>query len=184
MVDMLDQLYLISGTVKKMDERRLGRLFHFNQDDLAANRRGRFSEKQITRLEAEARKARKSAWESAAILFVIAAAGMAVGIGIGSIAPSLLSQVAMYMFMGTLWPLVWAGKGIQIILAANARQEPRLWFVKGQVRVVHHGEGGYTIQVGGFEFDVDGNPSGVFVEGDEYTIYYVQGTEEILSVDY
>jgi hypothetical protein len=155
MVDVLDQLYLISGTVKKMDERRLRRLFHFNQDDLAANRRGRFSERQITRLEAEAKKER----ESAAILFVIAAAGMAVGIGIGSIAPTLLSRIAMYVFMGALWPLIWAGKGIQIILAANARQERGLWFVKGQVRVVHHGEGGYTIKVGGFEFDVDGNPS-------------------------
>jgi len=167
-----------------MDERRLRKLFHFNQDDLAANRLGRFSEKQVTRLAAEARKERKSAWESAAISFVIAAAGMAVGIGIGSIAPNLPSRIAMYLFMGALWPLVWAGKGVQIILAANAWQEPRLWFVKGQVHVVHHGEGGYTIQVGGFEFDVDGNPSGVFVEEDEYTIYYVQGTEEILSVDH
>ena len=59
-----------------MDERRLRKLFHFNENDLAANRRGQFSENQKQRLDAEAKQERKSARESAAILFVIAAAGM------------------------------------------------------------------------------------------------------------
>jgi hypothetical protein len=172
-----------NGHGEDMDERRLRRLFRFDEADLAANRRGHFSKDQIARLEEAARNERKTAWKSAAIAFVIAAAGMALGIGIGSIAPNLPGRIAMYLFMGALWPLVWSGRGIQIILAANSRQGPRLWFVKGPVRVVHHGEGGYTIQVKEFEFDVDGNPSGVFVQGDEYTIYYVDGTEEILSVD-
>lgn len=166
-----------------MDERRLRRLFRFNEADLAANRRGHFSENQIRRLEAEARKERKSAWESAAILFVIAAAGMAVGISIGSIAPTLLSRIAMYVFMGALWPLVWASRGIQIIIGANALREPHLSFVRGQVRVISHDDGEYILQVDGIEFDVDGNPSDAFVHGDEYTIYYVEPTKMILSVD-
>jgi hypothetical protein len=38
--------------------------------------------------------------------------------------------------------------------------------------------------VEGLEFDVDGSPSGTVMEGDGYTIYYVEATEEILSVDY
>lgn len=176
-------IILRTGYIKKMDVRRLRRLFQFTEDDLAANRRGRLSEKQIARLEAEARQERKSAWESAAILFVIAAAGMAVGIGIGSIAPTLYSRIAMYFFMGALWPLVWAGKGIQIILAANALREPHLSFVTGQVHVVHHGDREYTLQVEGLEFDVDGNPSEAFTEEEEYTIYYVEPTREILSID-
>ena len=166
-----------------MDVRHLRRLFHFNEEDLAANRRGRFSEKQLMRLEAEARKERKSAWESAAILFAIAAAGMVVGIGIGWIAPTQFSQIAMYLFMGALWPLVWAGRGIQIILAANALRQPHLSFVRGPVQVIHHGNGEYTLQVEGLEFDVDGNPSGVFNDDEEYTIYYVDATREILSID-
>jgi hypothetical protein len=166
-----------------MDVRRLRRLFHFNEEDLAANRRGRFSEKQLMRLEAEARKERKSAWESAAILFAIAAAGMAVGIGIGWIAPTQFSRIAMYLFMGALWPLVWAGRGIQVILAANALRQPHLSFVRGPVQVIHHGNGEYTLQVEGLEFDVDGNPSGTFTDADEYTIYYMEATHEILSID-
>jgi hypothetical protein len=39
------------------------------------------------------------------------------------------------------------------------------------------------LQVEGLEFDVDGNPSGVFTDGEEYTIYYVEPTREILSVE-
>lgn len=166
-----------------MDVRRLRRLFHLNEDDLAANRRGRFSENQKQRLETDAKRERKSAWESAAILFVIAAAGMAIGIVIGWIAPTWLGRIAMLLIMGALWPIVWAGKGIQIIRAANALQQPHLSFITGPVRVLRHGEGEYTLHVEDIEFDVDGNPIGVFDDGEEYTIYYVKTTQEILSID-
>jgi hypothetical protein len=167
-----------------MDERRLRNFFHFTEDDMIANRRGQFSENQKKRLASEARKERKSARESATILFVIAAAGMAVGITIGSIAPNLTGQIAILLLMGLLWPSVWAGKGVQIIRAANALQELRLCQVSGQAHVLNHGNGEYTVQMDEFEFDVDGNPSSVLMDGDNYTIYYVQATEEILSVDY
>lgn len=167
-----------------MDERRLRKFFHFNQNDLAANRRGQFSEEQKKRLDAEAKKEQKSARESAAILFVIAAAGMILGITIGSIAPTLIGHISILLLMGILWPSAWAGKAVQIIRAANVLQEPRLRQVKGPVHILHDGDGEYTVQVEGLEFDVDGNPSGTLMDGDEYRIYYVQATEEILSVDY
>ena len=167
-----------------MDERRLRKFFHFNESDLAANRRAQFSEDQKNRLNAEAKKERKSARESAAILFVIAAAGMILGITIGSIAPTLTGRIFILLLMGVLWPSAWAGKAVQIIRAANALQEPHLSEVSGRVHILHHGDGEYTVQVEGLEFDVDGNPSGALMDGDEYRIYYVEATEEILSVDY
>ena len=170
--------------METMDERRLRKFFHFNENDLIANQRGQFSEDQKNRLDAEARKERKSARESAAILFVIAAAGMIVGIIIGSIAPTLIGRILILLLMGVLWPSAWAGKGVKIIRAANILQEPRLCEVRGQVHILHHGEGEFTVQVEGIEFDVDGNPSGTLMDGDKYRIYYVEATEEILSVDY
>jgi hypothetical protein len=166
-----------------MDELRLRRLFHFNEEDLAANRRGYFSEKQVVRLAAEAKRERKSAWGSAVILFAVAALGMAIGIIIGSISPTQIGQIAMYSCMGAIWPLAWAGKGIQMILAANALSEPHLSFVRGPIQVTHHGDKEYTLRVDGTEFDVDGNPSGAFVDDEEYTIYFVRATHEILSID-
>jgi hypothetical protein len=167
-----------------MDELRLRRLFHFTEEDLLANRRGHFSGKQIMRLESEAKRERKSAWELAAILFAIAAVGMAVGIIIGSISPTQIGQIAMYACMGAVWPLAWAGKGVQIILAANVLKQPRLSFVRGPIQVVHHGNLEYALQVDEMEFDVDGNPTGAFSEGEEYTIYYVEQTREILAIDF
>jgi hypothetical protein len=50
--------------------------------------------------------------------------------------------------------------------------------------VRHHGDREYTLQVDGIEFDVDGNPSGAFTEAEEYTIYFVDQTREILSIDF
>ena len=167
-----------------MDERRLRKFFHFDEKDLIANRLGQFSENQKKRLNAEAKKEQKSARESATILFVIAAAGMIVGITVGSIAPTLTGRVVILLLMGVLWPSAWAGKGVQIIRAANVLQEPRLREVSGPIYIRHHGEGEYTVQVEGLEFDVDGNPSSTLMDGDEYRIYYVEATEEILSVDY
>ena len=167
-----------------MNEQRLRKFFHFNENDLVANQGGQFSEDQKKRLDAEAKKERKSARESSAILFVIAAAGMIVGITIGSIAPTLTGRIAILLLMGVLWPSAWIGKAVKIMRAANLLQEPRLCEVRGELHILHHGEGGYTVQVEGLEFDVDGNPSSTLVDGDEYTIYYVEATEEILSVNY
>ena len=167
-----------------MDERRLRKFFHFTEDDLLANRRGQFSEHQKKRLGQEAKAEQASARSSATILFVIAAAGLAIGLTVGSIAPSGMGRILVFSLMGILWPSVWAGKGVQILLTARTLQEPRLRLVSGQVRFVPHGEGEYTMQVEGLEFDVDGNPSGAVMEGDEYTIHYLEATEEILSVEY
>jgi len=165
-----------------MDESRLRKVFHFTEDDLLNNRRGRFSIDQIKRLKAEAHRERKSAWESAAILFVVAGAGMAIGLTIGFIAPALIGRILIFLLMGILWPSVWAGKGVQIIRAANALQEPRLRQVSGRVHIARY-ENEYTVQVDGLEFDVDRNPAGALLEGDEYTIYYVEATEEIFSIE-
>jgi len=166
-----------------MDERRVRKFFHFTENDLLANRRGQLSEPQKRRLSQAARAEQASARSSAAILFVVAAAGLAIGITIGSIAPAGIGRILILLLMGILWPSVWAGKGVQIIRAAKVLQEPRLRTASGQVRIVHHGEGEYTLQVEGLAFDVDGNPSGAFMQGDEYRIYYVEATDEILSVD-
>ena len=167
-----------------MDERRLRKFFHFTEPDLLANRRGQFSESQKQRLSQAARAEQASARSSATILFVVAAAGLGIGLTIGFVAPTLIGRILVFSFMGILWPAVWAGKGAQIIRAARALQEPHLRQVSGPVRIVHHGEGEYTLQVEGFEFDLDGNLSSVVMEGDEYTIHYLEATEEILSLEY
>ena len=167
-----------------MDERRLRKFFHFTAADLLANRRGQFSESQKQRLSQAARAEQASARSSATILFVVAAAGLGIGLIIGFVAPMLIGRILVFSFMGLLWPAVWAGKGLQIIRAAKVSQQPRLRTVRGPAHIIQHGEGEYNLQVAGLKFDVDDNPSGVVMEGDKYTIHYLEATEEILSIDY
>ena len=166
-----------------MDERRLRKFFHFTEEDLFANRRGQFSEHQTKHLSQEAKAEQASARSSAAILFVIAAAGLAIGLIIGSIAPTPIGRILMVLLMGILWPFVWAAKGVSIIRSANALQGPRLRQVSGRAHILKHYDESYGLQVGEREFDLEGNPSGVLMEGDEYTIHYLEATDEILSVE-
>lgn len=166
-----------------MDERRLRKFFHFTEADLSANRRGQFSEGQKNRLKQQAKAERASARSSAIILFVVAAAGLAIGLTVGSIAPSGLGRILIYLFMGVVWAPAWAGRAVKILLAARKLQEPRLRHTSGPVHILRHGEAGYVLHVGGQDFDVDGNPSGVIIEDDGYTIHYLEETEEILSVE-
>lgn len=167
-----------------MDERRLRKFFHFTEDDLLANRRGQFSERQMKRLSQQAKAEQASARSSAAIVFVVAAAGLAIGLTIGSIAPTGAGRILIFLLMGILWPSVWAGKGVKIILSARASQESRLRQVSGPVHIIRHGDEEFDLRAGGLEFDLDGNPASVVMEGDEYTIHYLEATEEILSVEY
>ena len=167
-----------------MDERSLRKFFRFTEDDLLANRRGQLSENQKKRLSLEAKAEQVSACSSAAILFVVAAAGLVVGLTIGFVAPTLIGRILILLFMGILWPSVWAGKGVKIVLSARALQEPCLRKVSGRVRLIRQENAEYVLQVGGLDFDLDGDPSGVVLEGDEYTIHYLEATQEILSIEY
>jgi len=167
-----------------MDERRLRKIFHFTERDLFVNSRGRFSDEQGKRLAATAKAELKSARDSAIILFVIGCGGFALGLTLSSIAPAGVGWILLFSMLGILWPLVWIGRGVKIIRSANAIQESRLCSVSGPAHLVRHSDEDYLLQVGGMDFDLDGNPSGAIIEGDEYIIHYVEATQEILSVDY
>src|SRR5512139_2398305 len=111
---------------KIMDEQRLRKFFHFTENDLYANHRGRFSEGQKKWLADEARAEQKSARESATILFVIAAFGLTLGLFLASVVQTLLERTFFFLVLGVLWTGAWAGKGVKIIREARNLQEPYL----------------------------------------------------------
>ena len=166
-----------------MDERRLRKFFHFTENDLEANRHGQLSDSQEKKLSAQARAEQKSARDSATILFVVAAMGLGLGLILTLAAPTPVSRVFFVLLLVILWPSVWGGKGIQILRAARGSQEPRLLSVSGHVRLIRHTDTEPILQVGEVEFDLDASPAGVIMEGDEYTVYYLDASVEILSVD-
>ena len=117
------------------------------------------------------------------ILFVIAVVGLALGSILTSVAPTTLGVVFFVVLLCILWPAAWAGKGVEILRAARSLQEPRLLQVSGRSHIIKPNGENYILQVGELEFDLDGNPSGAVIEGDEYTIYYLEATQEILAVE-
>jgi len=56
--------------------------------------------------------------------------------------------------------------------------------VSGQVHILRNEPAEYILQVGGLDFDLDGDPVNVVMEGNEYTIHYLKATQEILSVEH
>jgi len=167
-----------------MDDKRLRKYFKFTENDLSANRKGEFSPEQKKQISFTIKAQKKSSRESAVILFIIASVGMGLGLGLGSIAPQGIGRYGILALLAVVWPVAWGGRGIRALLDASALKEPVLRSVSGRVHLVRHSSEEHVMQLGDMEFDLDDNPSGVIIEGDKLAIYYLEATEEILSVTY
>jgi hypothetical protein len=165
-----------------MDNARLKKHFHFTDADLSANRNGRLSEPQKKRLMDEARAERKSARESATIVFVIAALGLTFGLIITVNAAVVSAKILVGLALCVLWPLGWGGGGWTILRSAPPERAGQVRWARGGVRVIRQGED-VMLDVGGRQFDVEGDPAGALTEGEEVAVYYLDDTEEILSVE-
>jgi hypothetical protein len=84
--------------------------------------------------------------------------------------------------------MVWAGQAWRVVREAKALSKPyQLCTAQGCVRIVRHtdaqGNSEYVLQIAGLEFDVDGNPAGAMLDGEECTVYYLEATQEILAME-
>ena len=165
-----------------MDDQRLKKFFHFNNTDLFNNHNGRLSENQARRLEEELKAEQKSARESARILVVIASLGLGAGLLIVVNAPVLAGKILIGLMLCVLWPLAWGWKAWQVWMSAPAERQEQVRAVRGSARVIRYEED-VMLEVGERQFDLEKNPSGLIADGDELIVYYLERTEEILSVD-
>lgn len=170
-----------------MNDRRLKTYFNFEEADLLANRNGRLSEKQKKRLMADARLEQKSARESAMIVFTVGAAGMATGLLIVVNAPTLAGQIIVGLLLCVVWPGVWGWKAWTVMRSSDPAGEDQIRAARGRVDVVKYedanGSVDYVLRVDGIEFDLVNKPSGVIADGEECILYFLEKTEEILSVE-
>ena len=165
-----------------MDDQRLKKFFHFNNNDLFANRNGRFSENQAKVLKEEIEAEQKSARESAGILAVIASLGLGAGLLIVVNAPVLAGKILIGLMLCVLWPLAWGGQAWRVLQSAPPARQDQVRAVRGRARVVRY-EQDVILEVGERQFDLEKNPSGLIADGDELIVYYLERTEEILSVE-
>ena len=166
--------------------------FKFDQDDLYANENGQFTGKQKERLFKEDKSNRKWGRIGGIVLLFIAAIGIwgAIIAGIGDPDPGF--RIGFGIGFGVIWPLIWGGIGVALIKNSFSKHEFKIAKVQGRVNIVrsesysseHHTTSVYhELHIGGHEFSVEEDLADVMMQGDEYILYYIADSDEILSAE-
>lgn len=174
-----------------MADEQLMQYFKFDQDDLYANENGRFTDKQRVRLIQEDRASRKSSMRWGIFLVFIGLLGVAIAIIAGIANPDWGFRIGFGIGFGLIWPVVWGGIGYLLINSAVSKREFKLARVQGRANIVreesydsdHHLHVTHELHIGGHDFTVDEDLADVIMQGDEYILYYVEDTDEILSAE-
>ena len=176
-----------------MQDPRLMAYFKFDEADLQANQSGRFTEKQKVRLAAEDKSSRKWSLIGGIGLMLIAAIGLA-GAVFGWINDSDWGfRIGFGLGFGCIWPLIWGGIGWALLSSSFAKHEYKLARVQGRVNIVrresyssssHTTSVYHELHIGGQEFSVDDDLADVMMQGDEYILYYIQDSSEIMSAEF
>ncbi len=166
--------------------------FKFDQADLIANQTGQFTEKQKTRLIKEDQGSRSCSGILGFILVGVALIGLALAIAVGVSVPDWGARLGVGAGFGCVWPAVWGGLGYWQVRTAFTKHEFKLARVQGRANIVrgttynsstHTNSEYHELHIGGQRFDVPGSIADVIMQGGEYIVYYVEGTDTILSVE-
>jgi len=160
--------------------------------DLSANENGQFTEKQKERIFEEDKSNRTWSRVGGGVTLFIAAIGIfgALIAGIGDQDPGF--RISFGIGLGVIWPLIWGGIGVALIKNSFSKHEFKLSKVQGQVNIVrsesysseHHTTSVYhELHIGGQEFNVEEDLADVMMQGDEYILYYIADSDEILSAE-
>lgn len=164
--------------------------FKFDMDDLHANEKGVFTEKQKARLIKEDKSSRTWSMIGGAGLMFIGLIGLVGALFAISQDNDPGFRIGFGLGFGCVWPLVWGGIGFFLMRSAMGKHDIKLAKVQGQVNIVrgesydseHHTTTVYhELHIGGQEFSVSGDLADVMMQGDTYVLYYVDGSSEILS---
>lgn len=176
-----------------MADQQLMDYFKFDTDDLQANEKGEFSDKQRLRLIQEDKSSRKWRMIGGFGLMLIALIGLGGAILAVTQDSDLGFQIGFGLGFGCLWPAIWGGVGFFVIKSALSKHEIKLAKVQGQVNIVrgesynnqtHTTSVYHELHIGGQDFSVEDDLADVMMQGDEYILYYVDGSSEILSAEF
>ncbi len=173
-----------------MNDALLKKYFEFDEADLFANRSGSLTGKQRKRLVENDKFVRK--------VFLIA--GIVI-LGI-AILPSLIiwlnsrptedKSVMFLIIWSIVWIPLWTFFGVKVIRMGEPHKDLTVTKAEGKVNVVKEESynssmkrtvDNYELHIGGRTFEVDSELADVIMQGDTYAVYYIGGTDEILSVE-
>jgi len=178
-----------------MPQKELMQYFKFDRDDLSANQNGRFTDKQRVNLMALDKRRRRTSMTFGIILAVIAVIGPII-FGVSALSkPGAGFLIPFGIGFGLVWPLIWGAIGYAMIKSALGKTVFTVASVQGRANIVAREErstdnDGHTsttiyheLHVGGETFGVNPSVADVVFQGDEYILYYVEATKDIVSVE-
>lgn len=166
--------------------------FKFDQADLIANQRGQFTTKQSARILQEDKSNRGGSRVFGIILLFIAAIGF-----FGAVAAIITDddwgfRIGFGIGFGCVWPLIWGGLGFGLLSSSFGKHEFVLAKVQGRVNIVraesHNSDHTihitHELHIGGQQFNVRADLADVMMQGDEYILYYIANSSEIMSAEW
>ena len=183
-----------------MQDQKLMNYFKFDAADLQANQSGQVTEKQKARMIKDSRSGGIFGNPFALLFIFIGLVGFVIAVVAGISDPDWTFRIGFGLGFGCIWPLVWGGIGVGILSRAFSRFQVKLLRVMGPVNIIKAERTStstdsdgfthtshyfvYELHVGGQSFDVQSNLADIMMQGDTYTVYFTEGSEnDILSVE-
>ncbi|HNB54680.1 MAG TPA: hypothetical protein PK530_22215 [Anaerolineales bacterium] len=177
-------------------------LLNFDATDLAANRLGRLTEKQLKKLAKDERRRKGCATIGGLGLLLVGLIGVPIAVfyvyNMYELSPG--GSIVFGSVFGCIWPLIWGGVGAFILRRAFVKLKVTVQRVEGPVNVIRsirksydsdtHTTSTYTVfelLVGGRIFEVQPGLMGLMAQGDEYAVYFADFQQveapQVLSVE-
>jgi hypothetical protein len=181
------------------ESKKLRRHFKFTKDDLEENRRGVLSKKQMKRITGYE-------WGGKILFIIIGVILLVFAVGFTPLAFSAIKNIYSndslmkhalwaWILFGTiilifgLFLLLLGAAGIFLIVSQFIKRKSyKLLNIRGRARL-EKGHGNdyrhvyYDLYINNQEFDGSSSIPNVIISGAEYIVYYLEGVEEIVSVE-
>jgi hypothetical protein len=164
-----------------MDDTLLKKYYNFDEADLSANCNGDLTPKQKARLAKRSRPEKKGLFVFGSIFLFIAV-----------LPTGIMWLVGDRSIFSIIWSLIWIpvwgiiGGGI-ISFAFIPTTLPQLQIAKGPVKIerkdVVSATHDHELHVAGQTFEAEAELTNIMLQGDIYAIYYLEGTNEIMSAE-
>ncbi len=161
----------------------LRQLFKFDEADLYANRNGTLTQKQQDRVAKDEKSTQGGSRTLGIVLCVIAFGPIPVFWLTGA-----LAFFGWFSLLWAIWPLIWGLLGVGLIWSSFAPYSYSLKQVEGPINIVkvewrsggktHSTHIDYELHVGEEEFEVDSKLADYMLQGDTYSIYYVEDSDD------
>lgn len=166
-----------------MSDQKLMKYFNFDESDLHANRMGRLTAQQLEMLKADDASSNAFA-RNVGIALIIGAL-----IGILVLSRDISFDASLFGLAGCLAPILIGAFFIRIGMKKSSftlvKAEGRVNLVveKSYSSTLKRETSAYVMHIGEASFEVEPEAGGIIIQGDVYSVHYIEETDQIMSIE-